>query len=211
MRHEWLAAAAAATLAGCATFGKLTAPAVPYNVGARDPAVGEIPDAMLRKLVSRGDLVVLGTVVDREAETGIFTPAFQAGAKETWYSVKVVVDEVARGKLGRVKQLDLGQMPLVLDNRRRFGKLAANEIVVQEPEVASPGNQWAGAPLLSVGERAVFIFHHCYNCVELRGRPSRAGPYYKANPWVADTWGSKLPPEEWPRVQRIAAALQKGK
>ncbi len=208
MKQRWLSAAQAAALAGCASFGKLTAPAVPYNVAAHDPAVGEIPDAQLERIIADGDLVVLGRVADRENETGLFTPTFQVGAKETWYSVKVEVDSVARGKLGRAKRVDLGFMPAVLDDGRRFGKLRDNEIVVQYPEMSSSRTRWASAPLLVVGERAVFIFKKCYYCVPLRGKPSRAGPYYTANPLVAMTWGSKLPPEEWSRVVRIAAALQ---
>jgi hypothetical protein len=211
MRQRWLTAAHAAALAGCASFGKLTAPAVPYNAEVRDPSVGEIPDDRLRYIIADGDLVVLGTVSDRADETGLFTPVMQLGAKETWYSVKVEVDSVARGKLGRAKRVDLGFMPAVLNDGRRFGRLQDNEIVVQYPEMSSPSNRFAGAPLLVVGERAVFIFKRCYYCVTLRGMPSRVGPYYTANPLVAMTWGSKLPPEEWSRVVRLADDLEHGR
>jgi len=34
------------------------------------------------------------------------------------------------------------------------------------------------------------------------------GPYYLAHPWVAMTWGSKLPPAEWTRVVRLTDELR---
>lgn len=212
MRPRWLSAARAVVLAGCASFGKITAPADPYNAGAPDPRVGEVSDERLRKLIADAELVVLGTISDRVSEAGLFTPAFQMGTKETWYSVKVDVDSVARGRLSGAKMVDLGFMPRVLEDRRRFGSLKANEIVAQYPELSSPSNRlFAGAPLLTVGERAVLIFRRCHYCVELRGRPTGRGPYYTANPLVAMSWGSKLPPAEWSRVVRIADELRHGK
>ncbi len=195
-----LAAAMLAALAACGFLGRMGSPAVPY--GTPEPAFGEVSDSLLMRVIADGDLIVLGTPVDRESEAGLFTPTFQLGAKETWYSVKVTVDSVVRGKLKHAKSVDLGFMPELLASRGRF-RLEPNDIIVQYPEVSSSRNRWAGAPPLIVGERAVFIFKRCYYCVELTGRPSRAGPYYKATPWVAMTWGSKLPPEEWPRVVRI--------
>jgi hypothetical protein len=212
MRQRWLTAAHAVALAGCASFGKVTAPAEPYNVGARDPLVGEVSDDRLRKIIAKSELVVLGTVSDRVSEAGLFTPSFQMGTKKTWYSVKVDVDSVARGKLSSAKLVDLGFMPRTMEDRRRFGRLKDNEIVAQYPEMSSPTDRlFAGAPLLTVGEHAVLIFRRCHYCVELTGRPTGRGPYYTANPLVAMTWGSKLPPEEWPRVVRIVDELKHGK
>src|SRR3954462_3638069 len=112
MRERWHAAVQAVALAGCvsfaacASFGKVTAPAEPYNAEARDPNVGEVSDDRLRKIVADAELVVLGTVSDRQSEAGLFTPNFQVGVKETWYSVMVDVDSVARGKLSRAKVVD---------------------------------------------------------------------------------------------------------
>ncbi|HEU5171008.1 MAG TPA: hypothetical protein VFU46_10750 [Gemmatimonadales bacterium] len=191
----------AALLAACGTYRKLTAPAVPHDPGLM-PRVGQVPDAVLVAVLRRAGLVVLGTPVDRISEQGVFTPGMQMGNKQTWYSVRLVVDSVAKGNLGRAKTVDLGFTPLNIVSNQRFARLAKNEIVVQYPETQSPGGRWGGAPLLFAGERAVYIFRKCYYCVELGGVPTR-GPYYKAHPWVAMTWASKLPPEEWPRVVRL--------
>ncbi len=192
-------------LAGCGAYRKLTAPATP--VVARPPRVGEIPDAALLRVIREADLIVLGTPVDRVSEAGVFMPAMQLGAKETWYSVKLVVDSVAKGKLGRAKRVDLGGVPLTLVSDRRFEPLGPNEIVVQYPEVEARSSTWADAPPLDLDQRAVFLFKRCYYCVELKGLPQGRGPYYKANPLVAMTWASKLPPEEWPRVVRLIHQL----
>ena len=148
--------------------------------------------------------MVLGTPVDRVSEEGIFTAWFQMGNKQTWYSVRVAVDSVAKGNLRGARTVDLGFTPLTLVSNQRFSGLGANEIVVQYPETQSPSGSWGEAPRLFIGERGVYLFRKCYNCVELGGVPTR-GPYYKAHPWVAMTWASKLPPEEWLRVRRLLA------
>ncbi len=196
-------------LTSCTTYQRLLAPAVPY--AAETPAVGEVPDGRLMDLIRDGDLVVLGTPVERVSEEGIFTAKFQAGAKETWYSVRVVVDAVAKGNLHRARTVDLGMIPAWLNPGAPFPALAANEIVVQYPEVESVNMHWGLAPVLTLGERAVFIFKKCWNCVPLTGLPNPRGPYYLANPWVAMTWGSKLPPGEWPRVVRLVEELREGR
>ena len=152
------------------------------------PRPGQVPDSTLSRLLRQSGLVVLGTPVDRVSEEGIFTAWFQMGNKQTWYSVRVAVDSVAKGNLRGARTVDLG----------------ANEIVVQYPETQSPSGSWGEAPRLFIGERGVYLFRKCYNCVELGGVPTR-GPYYKAHPWVAMTWASKLPPEEWLRVRRLLA------
>lgn len=193
-------------LTSCVTYERLLAPAVPY--AGETPAVGEVPDGRLMDLIRDGDLVVLGTPVERVSETGIFTPNLQAGAKETWYSVRVVVDSVAKGNLHRARTVDFGILPAFLRPGPPFPTLAANEIVVQYPEVESVHMHWGLAPVLTLGERAVFIFKKCWNCVPLSGLPNPRGPYYLANPWVAMTWGSKLRPGEWSRVVRLVEELQ---
>ncbi len=191
----------AALLAACGTYRSLRAPAVPHDTGIM-PRAGQVPDSVLLKLLRRSGLVVLGTPVDRISEEGIFTSWLQLGNKQTWYSVRLVVDSVAKGNLGRAKTVDLGFAPLNIVSNQRFRGLAENEIVVQYPETQSLRGAWGDAPRLFTGERAVYLFRKCYYCVELGGVPTR-GPYYKAHPWVAMTWASKLPPEDWPRVVRL--------
>jgi hypothetical protein len=126
------------------------------------------------------------------------------GAKETWYDVKLVVDSVLNGKLKHAKRPDLGMLPAALTPPPPFGKLAANEIVVQYPAVTASNSDWAAAAPLVPGERAIFIFRRCYYCLLISGLATSRGPYYKANPLVAVGRGSKLPPSEWPRLARLA-------
>jgi hypothetical protein len=166
------------------------------------PRAGQIPDSVIANLLRRSGLVVLGTPVDRVSEEGIFTSWLQMGNKQTWYSVRIAVDSVAKGNLGRAKTVDLGFTPLNVVSNQRFARLAEHEIVVQYPETQHAGGTWGDTPRLIEGERAVYLFRKCYYCVELGGVPTR-GPYYKAHPWVAMTWASKLPPGDWPRVVRL--------
>jgi hypothetical protein len=166
------------------------------------PRAGQIPDSLLAAQLRKSSLVVLGTPVDRVSEEGVFTPSMQLGNKQTWYSVRLEVESVAKGNLRRAKTVDLGFVPLNIVSHHRFSGLAEHEIVVQYPETQSRSGAWGAAPRLFTGERAVYLFRKCYNCVELGGVPTR-GPYYKASPWVAMTWESKLPPEEWPRIVRL--------
>jgi hypothetical protein len=193
-------------LAACGAYQRLRAPAVPHDVGVM-PRPGQVPDSVLLRLLDKSGLVVLGTPVDRISEEGVFTPSLQMGNKQTWYSVRLVVDSLAKGNLRRARTIDLGFTPLTFVSNQRFARLGENEIVVQYPETQSPGGSWGGAPRLIEGERAVFLFRKCYYCVELGGVPTR-GPYYKAHPWVAMTWASKLPPEDWPRVVKL---LERGR
>jgi len=192
-------------LFACGTYHKLAAPAVPYTL--EPPKVGEIPDGRLLDILRHGDLVVLGTPVERASEAGLFTATLQMGSKETWYSVRIVVDSVAKGNPRRARKVDLGFLPAWLNPGPPFPGLAENEIVVQYPEVESPKAQWGLAPVLTLGEQAVFVFKKCWNCVQLRGITTR-GPYYQAHPWVAMSWGSKLPPGEWTRVVRLVEQLR---
>jgi hypothetical protein len=204
--HSQQVAALSLMLAACSTVGKLGAPATPYPIDT--PAIGEVPDGQLLDVIRDGDLVVLGTPVDRVSEAGFFTAKFQMGARETWYSVKVVVDSVVKGKLRSAKTVDLGMLPAWLNPGPPFPNLASNEIVVQYPETESPNMHWGLAPVLTLGERAVFIFKKCWYCLQLTGMPNPRGPYYVAHPWVAMTWASKLPPGEWSRVARLTESLR---
>ena len=193
-------------LAACSTVAKIGAPATPYRTDT--PAVGEVPDEQLIDVIRHGDLVVLGTPVDRVSEAGFFTPKFQMGARETWYSVKVVVDSVVKGNLRRAQKVDLGMLPAWLNPGPPFPSLEANEIVVQYPETESPNMHWGLAPVLTLGERAILILKKCWYCLPITGISNPRGPYYTANPWVAMTWGSKLPPSEWSRVVRLTEELR---
>src|ERR1041385_1595558 len=91
-------------LFACGTYHKLAAPAVPYTL--EPPQVGEIPDGRLLDILRQGDLVVLGTPVERASEAGLFTATLQMGSKETWYSVRIVVDSVAKGNPRRARKVE---------------------------------------------------------------------------------------------------------
>lgn len=203
-RHGWLplGGAGLSLLLSCSSFQSALAPALPHAGATTAP--GPIPDSLLREVIRRGDLVVLATPVELSSNHGFLTPQFQLGAKETWYDVKLTVDSVLKGKLKHAKQPDLGMLPAVLTPPPPFGRLAADEIVVQYPAVTSSRSDWAAAAPLVPGERAVFIFRRCYYCLPITGVAHGRGPYYTANPLVAVGWGSKLPASEWERVTRLA-------
>jgi hypothetical protein len=183
------------------------APVLPFS--AEIPASEQIPDSVLREAIRRGELIVLGTPVELASQHGFLTPRFQLGAKETWYDVKLVVDSVLKGKLKRAKRPDLGMLPAVLTPPFPFGRLAANEIVVQYPVVTSSASDWASAAPLVPGEQAIFIFRRCYYCLPISGLAHGRGPYYKANPLVAIGREGKLRPDEWVRVARLLAEKRK--
>jgi hypothetical protein len=193
-------------LVACSSFKSALSPAVPTS--GRMPATGQIPDSVLSVAIRHAELIVLATPVELASLHGFMTPQFQLGAKETWYDVRVAVDSVLKGKLKRAKRPDLGLLPAAYTPPPAF-KLAANEIVVQYPAVTTTRSDWAAAPPLVPGERAVFIFRRCYYCVEISGLAHSHGTYYKANPLVAIGWESKLPEDEWSRVQRLLAASRK--
>ena len=192
--------AVAPLLLACTTLQQATAPATPYS-GAM-PAAGQVPDSVLRKVIRGAELVVLATPVALESQHGFLTPQFQLGAKETWYNVKLEVDSVVKGKLKRAKRPDLGALPAALTPPLSW-KLGRNEIIVQYPAVTSRRSDWASAAPLILGERAVFLFRRCYNCLPISGLNTGRGSYYKANPLVAMRPESKLPPAEWDRVVRL--------
>jgi len=189
-------------LLACSTFQQATAPAAPYPGSM--PVAGQVPDSILRKAIRLAELVVLATPVALESQHGFLTPQFQLGAKETWYDVKLEVDSVLKGKLKRAKRPDLGALPAALTPPVVW-KLARNEIIVQYPAVTSGRSNWASAAPLVPGERAIFLFRRCYNCLPITGLTTGRGSYYKANPLVAMGPESKLPPGEWTRVVRLVA------
>jgi hypothetical protein len=193
-------------VAACSTFRGALAPALPSSQVT--PSVGQVPDSVLTKAIREGDLIVLGTPLDIVSDYGFLTPAFQLGAKETWYQVKVEVDSVIKGKIKNAKSVDLGMLPAAFIPPPPFGRLAKNEIVVQYPAVTFIRSRWANAATLVTGERAVFIFNRCWYCLPISGFAHGRGPYYTANPLVAQGWGSKLDPAEWPRVTRLLAEMK---
>lgn len=190
-------------LASCSTFQRALAPALPFS--SEMPASGQIPDSVLRDAIHHAELIVLGTPVELASQYGFLTPQFQLGAKETWYDVKLAVDSVLKGKLKRAKRPDLGALPAALTPPAAFGRLAANEIIVQYPVVTSRNSDWSAAASLVPGEKALFIFRRCYYCLPITGLALGRGSYYKASPLVAIGWENKLPPDEWPRVARLVA------
>lgn len=185
--------------ASCSTFQRAVEPALP---AASSAASGQVPDSVLRKAIRKAELIVLATPVELSSQHGFLTPRFQLGAKETWYDVKLVVDSVIKGKLKRAKHPDLGMLPAWLTPPSEFGRLGKNEIVVQYPAVTSRSSDWAAAAPLVPGERAVFIFRRCYNCLPITGVATARG-YYKASPLIAIGRGSKLGPDEWPRIVKL--------
>ena len=166
------------------------------------PAVGEVPDAILLAVIQKSELIVLAMPQDLVVADG-FTPGIQLGAKETWYNVRLTVDSLMKGHLGQAKTPDFGWLPKVYEPPAPFDHLARNEIVVQYPAVTALNSDWAGAPPPVVGERAVFLFRRCYNCVVV-GLSTGRGPY-RANPLVAAGWGSKLDAAEWHRVLALVS------
>jgi hypothetical protein len=193
--------ACALLLAACSTIQSARKPVEPSTAEVSPGA--PVPDAVLRKEIEDGELIVLATPVELASQFGFLTPQFQFGARETWYDVKLVVDTVLKGKLKRAKRIDLGILPAALTPPPSFPHLAANEIVVQYPAVTSRSSNWAGAAPLVPGEQAVFIFRRCYYCLPIGGIAHARGPYYTANPLVALGSASKLSPCELPRVERL--------
>jgi len=191
----------------CATVQNAMTPASPTERAT--PGIGEVPDGVLLDLIRHSELVVLATPQDLAPATGSFSAQFQLGAKETWYHVRLAVDSVGKGRLGQAKSPDLGLLPAMFAPPDPFDRLAKNEIVVQYPAVTSLRSDWAAAPPPIVGERAVYLFKRCWNCVTL-SIATGAGTY-KANPLVAGEWGRKLDPAEWPRVEALLAKLKRSR
>ena len=192
-------------VAACGTLQSAMAPAAPLS--RETPAAGEVSDTILLDVIRQSELIVLAVPQDMIPATGSLSPGFQLGAKETWYNVKLAVDSVVKGKLGWAKSPDLGSLPAAYAPPPPFERLARNEIVVQYPAVTTIRSDWAAAPPPVVGERAVFLFRRCWNCVTV-GMNIGRGPY-KAHPLVAARWGSKLDPAEWPRVTSLLVKLER--
>jgi len=186
------------------SFKAATTPAPPSTHPT--PAVGEVPDAILLDVIHQSELIVLAIPQDLVVADG-FTPGIQLGAKETWYNVRLTVDSLLKGHLGQAKTPDFGLLPKVYEPPAPFDHLSRNEIVVQYPAVTTIKSDWAGAPPPVVGERAVYLFRRCYNCVTV-GMSTGRGPY-RANPLVAAGWGSKLDAAEWPRVLALVSKTKR--
>jgi hypothetical protein len=194
-------------LPACSTVQTAMAPVAPLE--RETPGIGEVPDGILLDLIRHSELIVLATPQDLAPATGSLSPQFQLGAKETWYHVRLAVDSVGKGKLGWAKSPDLGLLPAVFAPPDPFDHLARNEVVVQYPAVTSIRSDWATAPPPVLGQQAVFIFRRCWNCITL-SIATGAGTY-KANPLVAEGWGSKLDPAEWPRVAALVARVKRSR
>src|SRR5215216_7331612 len=69
----------------CGILYKAAAPATP--ISQVTPAVGQVPDSVLQKLIRSSELIVLATPLDFIPDNGFLNPSFQLGAKETWYHV----------------------------------------------------------------------------------------------------------------------------
>jgi hypothetical protein len=194
------------SLPACGSLQNATTPVQP--LARETPAIGEVPDAILLDVIRQSELIVLAVPQDLVPADG-FTPNFQLGAKETWYNVRLTVDTVVKGRLGQAKVPDYGLLPKMYEPSAPFDHLNRNEIVVQYPAVNTIRSDWVAAPPPVVGERAVWLFRRCYNCVPI-GIATGRGPY-KGNPLVAQGWGSKLAAQEWPRVLGLLNTSKKRK
>ena len=112
----------------CGTVQTAMAPAAPLDRPV--PGVGEVPDGVLLDLIRHSELIVLATPQDLLPAVGSLSPAFQLGAKETWYNVKLAVDSVGKGKLGWAKSPDLGLLPGPSTDRRRASGVHLQEVLV---------------------------------------------------------------------------------
>jgi hypothetical protein len=166
-------------LLGCGHFVKQVAPPFP---------ISNVSDSLIVAGFKEADLVILGTPDSLVPEGGAMA-SLGFGEVATWWNTRITVDSVAKGKLGRAKYMDYGDLPQWLSPPRPF-KLAKNQIMVQQ------ANVWTTAPLV-VGYPGVFFLKKCYNCVTLPRRtqyPIRVSP-----------WGSllSLTPDQWGRVKLL--------
>lgn len=146
----------------------------------------ETPESLVVAGMRAADLVVLA-VPDTMVGEGILAYGVQWGFREAWWNVRLTVDSVAKGKLGRAKFMDYGTLPSYLIPARPF-RLANNQIVVQH------SNRWRTAAL-NLGARAVYFLKKCYNCVELPGRTQYrvyGHPWFAVLALSADQWGRVL-------------------
>jgi len=124
--------------------------------------------------MAEADLVVDGTPDTMVAEGGAMTGINLLGPQHAWWNVRIRVDSVLKGKIGRARHVDYGNLPVWLSPPLGF-RLAKNEIVVQQ------SSGWVTAPLV-VGVRGRYFFKKCWDCVEL---PSRTQYRFSASPWFA--------------------------
>ncbi len=194
------------SLSACGSIQSAVAPAA---LSTREtPAIGSVPDGILLDVIRHSELIVLAVPQDLLPATGSLSPTIQFGAKETWYNVKLTVDSLLKGRLGHAKSPDYGWLPPAFQPPAPFAQLERNEIVIQYPAVTAMNSDWAAAPPPVVGERAVFLFRRCWNCITLGIATGRG--QYKANPLVATGWGSKLDAAEWPRVVALLTQAKGG-
>jgi hypothetical protein len=175
---QCLAAFAALVLMGCSPSFRHAGPAPAL------PLAHPTPQLIVEGL-RHADLVVLGTP-DTLTPEELLASSLQIGRRDTWWNARVTFEEVAKGNPGRARLMDYGNVPVWVTPPRPF-PLAKNQIMVQLSSL------WQTAPVV-IGERAIYFFKKCYNCVEL---PSRTDRTTTASPWFALL---TLTPEHWPAV-----------
>ena len=166
-------------LLGCGHFVRQVAPALPYATAS---------DSLIAAGLEYADLVVLGTPDSMVAEGGAMSGL--AFHRDYWWNVRITVDSVVKGKLGRAKFMDYDNLPQWMAPPRPFN-LAKNQIIVQQ------GTGAVTAPMI-VGVRSVLFLKKCFRCVELPGRTNHR---QTASPWFAVL---ALTPDQWDHVRRLA-------
>jgi len=169
---------AGVALAGCATAFRHAGP-------ADVKPVAHAPAQLIVDGLRHADLVVLGTP-DTLTPEELLAPSVQMGPRVTWWNARVTVEEVVKGNPRHARLMDYGAVPAWVIPPRPF-PLARNQIMVQL------SSRWQTAPVV-VGERAVYFFKKCYNCVEL---PARTDRTTTASPWFALL---TLTSDHWPAV-----------
>lgn len=173
-----VAALAGLTLVGCAPAFRYAGPA-----GVRP--IADAPQELIVDGLRHADLVVLGTPDTLTAEQ-MLAAGIQFGYRDAWWNARVTFEAVAKGNPRHARMMDYGTLPAWMTPPKPF-RLAKNQIMVQ---LAS---RWQSAPVV-LGERAVYFFKKCYNCVQMPGRTDKTT---KASPWFAVL---TLTPDHWPAV-----------
>jgi hypothetical protein len=179
-RGAWFTGLVLVMAPACWRYPVLQPPAVAY---------GAVADTLIAHGLQEADLVVLGSP-DTMAAEDVMSPRLAAGSKLSWWNVRITVDSVVKGKLGRAKRMDYGDLPPYLVPPRPF-RLAERQVMVQQ------GGRWLTAPLV-LGTRGVYFLKKCWNCVDL---PDRTQYHIRASPWLAIL---ALEAGQWERVRGLA-------
>ncbi len=173
-----LAALASLTLVGCA-------PAFRYVGPVEVRPIAHAPQELIVEGLQHADLVVLGTPDTLTAEQ-MLAAAIQFGFADAWWNARVTFEAVAKGNPRHARRMDYGTLPAWMTPPQPF-RLGKNQIMVQL------ATRWQSAPVV-LGERAVYFFKKCYNCVQMPGRTDKRTT---ASPWFALL---TLTPDQWPAV-----------